>query len=189
MQVDSAKRHIVVFGGSMFKPGDEAWEMSERLGAAIAREGWITVTGGYGGVMEAASRGAVTSGGEAVGVLCTVWGAVGNQHLTRRIVTPDLFSRLQQLIELGDAYVTMPGSTGTLAELALVWELMNKRLLSLRPFFCLGSYWRPVVSIFSNELTHDPRIPPMNLPDRKGELITLAESPDAIVEMLRDRWK
>jgi uncharacterized protein (TIGR00730 family) len=154
----------------------------------VAEAGWALATGGYGGVMEAASRGAASAGGQAVGVLCKVFGSVGNRHLTRRIVTPDLYMRLRQLIDLGDGYVALPGSTGTLAELALVWELMNKRLLPLRPLVCLGSYWRPVVTMFASELTHDPRIAARGLPDRKGELITLADSPGAVIEALRRAW-
>lgn len=182
-------RHVVVFGGSMLKPDDDAWALSEDVGRAVAEAGWILVTGGYGGAMEAASLGANAAGGEAVGVLCTVFGAVGNCYLTRRIVTLDLYARLQQLIDIGDAYVVMPGSTGTLAELALVWEMMNKRLVPLRPLFCLGDFWRPVVSMFSAEFTHDPRIPAANLPDRKGELITLVDSPRSIIETLQHRWQ
>jgi predicted Rossmann-fold nucleotide-binding protein len=50
------------------------------------------------------------------------------------------------LARLGRAYVVLPGGTGTLAELALVWELLNKGLLrGERPLIVLGDCWRPVI--------------------------------------------
>ena len=188
MKPPANPRRVVVFGGSSPKPGDEEWEQAESLGRAIAASGWSLVTGGYGGVMEAASAGARSEGGEVVGVLCKVFGGAGNRYLTRRIVSPDLYSRLQQLVDLGDAYVALPGSTGTLVELAMVWELMNKRLVALRPIYCLGEFWRPVVSMFSDELTHDPRFESRGLPDRKGGLIEMARSPDEIIRGLSHNW-
>ena len=98
------------------------------------------------------------------------------------------FETAQQLVDLGDAYVALPGSTGTLVELAMVWELMNKRLVELRPIYCLGEFWRPVVSMFSDELTHDPRFESRGLPDRKGGLIEMARSPDEIIRGLSHNW-
>lgn len=188
MTTSGEARRVVVFGGSDFHPGDDPWTLAETLGRAIAEAGWSLATGGYGGIMEAASRGAASSEGEVLGVLCKVFGSAGNDFLTRRIVTPDLYSRLRELIQLGDAYVALPGSTGTLVELAMVWELMNKRMIPVRPLCCLGDFWKPVVTLFSDELTHDPRIEPMGLPDRKGGLIAIYDSPAELISALHKAW-
>lgn len=182
-----AQRNLVVFGGSKSRPGDEAWTLAEEVGRSAAGAGYAVATGGYGGIMEAASAGARSAGGEAIGVLCDTFGKTGNAHLTQRIMTKDLYERLRRLIELGDAYVAMPGSTGTLAELALVWELLNKRLLPLRPLYCLGEFWSPVLSMFGEELTHDPRFKSAGLPDRLTELVVVCKSPAAIFEDLARR--
>ncbi len=188
MRSASQPRHVVVFGGSHFRPADPIWRAAEALGRAVAGEGWRLITGGYGGVMEAASKGAAEAGGEAVGVLCRLFGATGNAFLTRRLVTPDLFSRLKQLIDMGDGYVVMPGSTGTLVELAMVWELMNKRLTSRRPLVCFGSFWSPVVELFGADSTHDPRFRPEGLPSRKGDFLGRAETVEEVVALLRAQW-
>lgn len=184
----SSQRHVVVFGGSDRKPGDEAWDQAEMLGRGVAEAGWTLVTGGYGGIMEAASSGAASAKGEVVGVLCKLFGAVGNQYLSKRIVTPDLTTRLDALIKMGDAFVAMPGSTGTLAELAMVWELMNKRLAPRRPFFCIGPFWRPVISLFAEDPTHDPRFETTGLPDHKGDLIRIVETVSEVVNALKREW-
>lgn len=53
--------------------------------------------------------------------------------------------RLFELIQRGAGYVACKGGTGTLVELAVVWEMLNKGVLALRPFVVLGDFWQPVL--------------------------------------------
>lgn len=177
-------RRVVVFGGSDAAPGGPVWSEAREVGRRSAEAGWTVVSGGYGGVMEAASAGAREGGGEAIGVLCEAFSGPGNPHLSRSILTADLYSRLRQLIDLGDGFVVFPGSTGTLVELALVWELMNKGLAPLRPVVCLGDFWRPVVEMFGGESTRDSRLAPGGAPERKGQVISRAANPAQVIEIL-----
>jgi predicted Rossmann-fold nucleotide-binding protein len=60
------------------------------------------------------------------------------------------------LLERGDAYVVLPGGTGTLAELALAWEMMNKASLSRtvggsKPLLVMSPYWQPVINCLEQE--------------------------------------
>ena len=51
-----------------------------------------------------------------------------------------------KLIELGAAYIVLPGGTGTLLELAHVWELKNKGFLNHpKPLIIIGGFWRPLL--------------------------------------------
>lgn len=139
---------IAVFGSSEPRPGQPEYEIAYELGRGIARAGWILCNGGYGGTMEAAAKGAVEAGGHTIGVTCRVFGRGGpNAYVRQDVPTFDLLSRLNTLVRLGDAYVVLPGGTGTLLELALIWELINKRLLrgKPRPIVLVGEYWRPVI--------------------------------------------
>ena len=56
---------VAVFGSSELRETDRAYQLAYRTGQALARAGFSVVTGGYGGVMEAASRGARDAGGRA----------------------------------------------------------------------------------------------------------------------------
>jgi uncharacterized protein (TIGR00725 family) len=151
---------IVVFGSGL--PADRrthgpagaaAFATAYELGHAIAAQGWILCNGGYGGTMEAAARGACDAGGHTIGVTCTAFGRSGpNPYIREEVQTDCLIARLDTLSKLGDAYVVLPGGTGTLLELALVWELANKRLLSpVRPIALLGDGWLPVVDVVRRE--------------------------------------
>ena len=54
---------ISVFGSSRVNPGDEDYEAAVAVGAALAQAGYAVMTGGYSGIMEAASKGANEAGG------------------------------------------------------------------------------------------------------------------------------
>jgi len=133
-------RWICVFGTS--DPSDrKSVAEAEKLGAALARAGYVVVTGGYGAAMEAANRGARKAGGYTLGVTCSIFSRQPNSYLNHNIVTGSLRERLETLLHLGDGYVAGKGGTGTLAEIALAWEYINKRILSPRPLVLLGDFW------------------------------------------------
>jgi len=148
---------ITVFGSSRPAPGSEAYETARGLGAALARAGFTVATGGYGGMMEAVSRGARESGGHVIGVTAEAFASRANQWVEEEIRVKSWQDRLFKLIELGAGYVVLPGGTGTLVELSVVWEWINKGFLAEKPVVILGKYWQPVVTaIPASELAGNP---------------------------------
>jgi len=137
---------ITVFGSSTVTPSEPAYQTAYELGRAVAQAGWTLCNGGYGGSMEAAAKGAVEAGGHTIGVTCHALGRAGpNRYIRQEVPTFDLLARLNTLVRLGQAYVVLPGGTGTLLELSLVWELLNKGLLRRRPApIVLGDFWTPL---------------------------------------------
>lgn len=106
--------------------------------------------------MEASARGAWDAGGHTIGVTCSLWSRKANAWIKEEIHTASFPERIMTLIARGDAYVVLPGGTGTLAELALAWELMNKSVLAAtvggkKPLLLLGSYWQPVIDCLDQE--------------------------------------
>jgi len=116
------------------------------VGALLARSGFLVVNGGYGGVMEAASRGAREAGGRSVGVITAAFSRPpGNPYLDEVHREPDLYSRTRRLIELGHAFIILRGKSGTLAELAFLWALNRGGLLPSTRVVLLGDFWRKVL--------------------------------------------
>jgi predicted Rossmann-fold nucleotide-binding protein len=102
--------------------------------------------------MEAAARGAKEASGSTIGVTMESVNPQANQWIDKTIVVRTLIDRLMKLIELGDAYVVLRGGTGTLLELAAVWELMNKRMIRSRPVVVVGKFWDSTVETVKKEL-------------------------------------
>lgn len=162
---DAADRMVSVFGSADPAEGSPEYEAARRVGAALADLGYGVVNGGYGGTMAASARGAAEAGGQAVGVTCTHWRSGANPYVARVIATTSLSERLEKLVELGRAgFVVLPGGTGTLHELATVWERMCKKAMPVRPIVCVGDFWRPLVAMMTAQRA------------KAGELVGMAGS-------------
>jgi uncharacterized protein (TIGR00730 family) len=144
---------ISVFGTSRAAPGSQLYQLAYELGSHLARAGLAIANGGYNGTMRAAAHGASDAHGEVIGVTCSAFKrAKANEYVTREISTASLDERLSTLIKLGDAYVILPGGTGTLLELAHVWELKNKHFMNpAKPVILLGRFWEPVVKLVESD--------------------------------------
>jgi uncharacterized protein (TIGR00730 family) len=142
---------VAIFGTGRAKPSDPAYKLAEQTGMLLAQAGFTIANGGYGGTMSAAAKGANEAGGQIIGVTCSAFkNSKANQYVTREIITDSLDERLDTLIKLGQAYIVLPGGTGTLLELAKVWELKNKGFLkTVKPIILLGDFWKPLVELLN----------------------------------------
>jgi uncharacterized protein (TIGR00730 family) len=144
---------ITIFGTANAKSGEAAYTLAYEIGKLLARAGFTIANGGYGGTMLAASKGAAEAGGETIGVTCSAFkGSKANEYITREIITKSLDERLDTLIKLGQAYVVLPGGTGTLLELAKVWELKNKGFIEAdKPIILVGGFWKPLIDLIASD--------------------------------------
>ncbi len=117
----------------------------ELLGTELARRGFTVCTGGYRGVMEAVSRGAKEAGGRTLGVTAEFFASRTNKWVDEEIRVKNWRDRLFELVDRGHGYVVCRGGTGTLVELAVVWEMLNKGVMRARPVVAMGDFWDPVV--------------------------------------------
>ncbi|MFO0461232.1 MAG: TIGR00730 family Rossman fold protein [Burkholderiales bacterium] len=130
---------VCVFCGA--RPGSEPrfLELAARAGALLAASGATVVYGGGRvGMMGALADAALAEGGEVVGVIPSVLmnREVGHTGLARLEVVSDMQARKQRMIELSDAFLTLPGGLGTLDELFEVRTLRQ-----------LGEHAKPIVAV------------------------------------------
>lgn len=146
---ENVTKIVTVFGSGNVNEGDAVFDMALTLGRRLAKAGFTLANGGYGGTMMAAAKGAASAGGEVIGVTCRAFkrGRV-NTYVTDERPTETLSERLAMLIALGDAYIVLPGGTGTLLELAEVWEHKNKGFAD-KPILLLGDFWTPLVEMMT----------------------------------------
>lgn len=116
---------MAIFGSSTTATGGPEWTDAEMAGSRFARAGLSVVTGGYGGTMEAASKGANEAGGHVIGVVAPSLfpnRARSNPYVTELVEANSLPDRIGTLIALADAALVLPGAIGTAAELVLTWN-------------------------------------------------------------------
>lgn len=170
------KKIITVFGSSKPVNNEEQYFTAYNLGKQLALSGFDICTGGFNGIMEAASKGAVEGGSEAIGVTVNLWNGRTNKYVTKEIVCATLFERIDKLIEIGDGFVVLQGGTGTLLELAAVWEYFNKGLLDQKPIACHSKIWKVIVSEMNQQ---------MKLEGRNFEMVKAFDSTKEIANYLK----
>jgi uncharacterized protein (TIGR00725 family) len=122
------------------------------MGALLAKAGFTICTGGYLGIMEAASRGAREAGGRVFGIVMNQFKAEPNRYLTDKVATDHFYDRLQNLITRSVGFVVFKGGMGTVVELSLVWNKLQTRVLEKRPVVLIGDCWRQVVNAWQENL-------------------------------------
>lgn len=176
-------RIVTVFGSSRPREGDAEYAIAHSLGGALAAKGFTVCSGGYGGVMEAVSRGAKEAGGSTLGITASFFEAKANRWIDEETRVKTWQERLFMLVRRGHGYVTCQGGTGTLVELAVVWEMINKGAMARKPLVILGEFWRPIVErVREVELGHSSR-----WAEQEGPLVHHAPSPADAALHLADR--
>lgn len=140
-----AEKIVTVFGSSRPKEGDAEYEESRALGRLLAQRGLAVCSGGFGGVMEGVSRGAKEAGGKTYGVTAEFFKWRANQWVDTEVRMKTWEERLFELIRLADGFAVCKGGTGTLVELAVVWEMLNKSVIAGKPMAVVGDFWRPIL--------------------------------------------
>ncbi|OAG27200.1 TIGR00725 family protein [Thermodesulfatator autotrophicus] len=110
------KRRIAIFGAGICD--EEIYQLAYEVGRLLAPKA-IVYTGGLGGVMEAASKGAVEAGGLTVGILPGNRAEDANPYVLVPIITSMGEARNMILVRTAEAAIAISGSYGTLSEIAL----------------------------------------------------------------------
>lgn len=172
------EKTITIFGSSKPLPDEPQYEFAYQLGAKLAEAGFNICTGGYAGVMEAASKGAYDRGGLVYAVTVDNWNSNPNPYITIEVRGKTLFERIEKLIEMGDAYVVLQGGTGTFLELAAVWEYANKKLQPQKPIVSHSDMWKTIVEVMDKQMQYE---------GRETGLVKTCESVDEIVDYLKSK--
>lgn len=145
-------RTITAFGSSRILDNDQRFIDVQALAEQIALLGWNGMTGGHQGMMAAFSRGIHQGGGTVTGVTLERFPTPPNNTLSEEKRADTFFDRMQSLIEDADAYVVLPGGLGTLAELAMTWDLLAIHVLEPRPLLVYGQSWLPLIDSMKENL-------------------------------------
>lgn len=151
------KRTVTVFGSSIPRPGSSEYKFAYNLGKALGEKKINVCSGGYQGIMDAVSKGASETGAEAIGITVNIYNSKPSIYLTKQIDCDSLFERIENLIQTGDAYIILPGGTGTMLELSVVWEYINKGLLEKKPVAVYGEMWKNIINAMEERIITEQR--------------------------------
>ena len=152
MLTNSNEKIVTIFGGSKCAENSPEYIEAKELGGRLAEAGFTICTGGYLGIMEAASRGAREKGGRVLGIVMNQFKTEPNRFLTDKVATDHFYDRLQGLITRSVGFVAFKGGMGTVTEISLVWNKLTTGVLGRRPLVLVGECWKPVVDSWTTNL-------------------------------------
>jgi uncharacterized protein (TIGR00730 family) len=151
------RKTITIFGSSLPLPGQPEYEDAYLIGKKLAGHGFNICSGGSQGIMDAVSKGAVEENREAIGITVEIFNTHTSKNLTREVKCNTLFQRLDNLINYGDGFIILPGGTGTLLEISLLWEMFNKNLVKDKPAAAYGQMWEKIVNTMEERVKFEQR--------------------------------
>lgn len=173
---------VTFFGSARCEFGDKSYQQTQELAGRLAKEGFTIITGGGGGAMEAANRGAYEAGGKSVGLNIQLpHEQILNKYVTDTQPFHYFFTRKVMLAFASEVYIFMPGGFGTLDEFSELATLIQTKKISPMPLVLVGkSFWTPLLEWIRTEMyTNQKAI------DREDmEIYHLVDSVDEAMEVI-----
>jgi uncharacterized protein (TIGR00730 family) len=175
---------VAVFGTAQVKADSDLYKIAENIGQVLAKSGYTVMSGGYEGVMEAVSKGALEAAGSVHGITVEKFERVGESRMNKWVSLeyryPTLAERIEHLITRADAYVMLPGGIGTMQEFAETWQRMRLGDIPQRPIFMFGDFWKAIV----DEMYADGYLHKLD-----AEMLLWVKTPREITDALRAWYK
>jgi len=169
---------VSIFGSARTLPNHPYYKIAEDLAALFAKNGYSVITGGGGGIMEAANKGAAKENAESVGLNITLpFEQKPNPYATTQIEFKYFFVRKVMFLKYAQAYIIMPGGFGTLDELFETITLIQTQRIRKMPVILVGiDYWKDLILWVKEKLLNEKMISEKDL-----DLFHLLDDPDDIV--------
>jgi len=138
---------VSFFGSSRAKPQQKYYKLAQQTAFEIAKAGFAVITGGGGGIMEAANRGAAQAGGQSIGLNIELpMEQVPNEYQNLSLNFRYFFCRKVMFLKYAHGFIVVPGGYGTMDEFTEALVLIQTLRQAYFPVILMGSeYWDGLV--------------------------------------------
>jgi uncharacterized protein (TIGR00730 family) len=173
---------VSVFGSARAKPKDPVYKLGVRVGELLGKAGFAVITGGGGGVMEAANRGAARVGAKSVGLNIKLpFEQKPNRYQNTSITFDYFFARKVMFVKYAAAYVVLPGGFGTMDEFFEALTLVQTGKIRHFPIILMGrDYYGELAEWIRGTMVRTKMISP---PD--PDLVYLTDDPEEAVFIVK----
>jgi len=173
---------VTIFGSARVKPDDLYYKKTEKMARLLVQDGFSVITGGGGGIMEAANKGAGEAGGRSVGMNIQLpFEQKPNPYANINIHYKYFFIRKVMFVKYAVAYVILPGGFGTMDELFEALTLIQTKKIKSFPLILMGSeYWQGLLDWLKKTMLQEGKISPADL-----DLIQVVDEPEEVVKLIK----
>lgn len=181
--IKNYEKSVTFFGSARFDENNDHYKKARRLARKFAELGYIILTGGGGGIMEAANRGAFEDGKTSVGLNIRLpERQTLNSYTTDSIQFDYFFVRKTALSFAAEAYIFFPGGFGTLDEFFEILTLIQTHKIRRVPIILVGvDYWNILNAFIKNVMLGQHNS--INAEDM--DLYTITDDEDKILEIIK----
>ena len=173
---------VSIFGSARTQPDDPAYQTAEKIAELFVKNKFAVITGGGGGIMEAANKGAAKAGGPSVGLNIKLpFEQAPNPYADMQLEFKYFFIRKVMFIKYAAAFIGMPGGFGTLDEVFETMTLIQTKRVKPFPVILVGTeYWSGLLDWIKARLKKDGLISPDDL-----DIIQLMDDPEEVVATVK----
>lgn len=173
---------VSIFGSARTEPDAPEYKKAEEVAALFAKNNFAVITGGGGGIMEAANKGAAKAGGTSVGMnIHLPFEQQPNKYSNVNIEFKYFFIRKVMFVKYALAYIIMPGGFGTLDELFEAVTLIQTHRIKPLPVILVGKdYWSGLLEWIKTRLLEEKRLSPEDF-----DILQIIDDPKQIVKAVK----
>jgi uncharacterized protein (TIGR00730 family) len=173
---------VSIFGSARVLPTEPYYKKAEKIPELFVKSGFAVITGGGGGIMEAANKGAARAGGVSVGLnIILPHEQRPNKYANTRIEFKYFFIRKVMFLKYAHAYIVLPGGFGTLDELFEAITLIQTHRMKPFPVILVGSeYWTGMIEWIRSSLLSEEKISPKDM-----DIVQVMDDPEEIVRVIQ----
>ena len=179
---------ISIFGSARTKPGTKYYDLTVELAKKLTDEGYGVISGGGPGIMEAANKGAMESGGKSVGLNIDLpFEQEPNQFIDsdKLLNFRYFFVRKVMFVKYAQAFILLPGGFGTMDEFFECLTLIQTHKIDPFPVICIGTeFWGGLIDWVSSVMYQKN----FNISENDLKLVSLVDSAEEAIQIIRDYY-
>ena len=175
---------VSIFGSARTKPDHPAFKLAEETAFKLAKSNFAVITGGGGGIMEAANKGAADAGGKSIGLNIELpMEQAPNEHQNLSLDFRYFFCRKVMFLKYAHGFIVFPGGYGTMDELFESLVLIQTLKQASFPIVLMGGdYWDGLIKWVKEKMLDEHEyISPEDV-----DVFTIASTADEAVKIITD---
>ncbi len=175
---------VSIYGSARTKPSDKYYKLAEKTASLLSKAGFAIISGGGGGIMEAANKGASEAGGTSIGLNIELpVEQIPNRYQNFSLHFRYFFCRKVMFLKYANGFIAFPGGFGTLDEFTEALVLIQTLKQASFPVILFGSeYWQGLIDWMNNKLLNEKQY--INPEDLK--VFTVVDTPEEAAKIIID---
>jgi hypothetical protein len=177
---------ITIFGSARTPETDRYYLMARSVAGLAVKSGYGVITGGGGGIMEAANRGAFEANGTSVGLNIQLpFEQTANRYIKLLLSFKHFFCRKVMFLKYTSAVIVLPGGFGTMDELFEALTLIQTQKSGYLPLVMMGKeYWKGL-----DEWLHQSMLVNKYISPGDFDIINMTDDPQEAIDIINGLMK